>query len=594
MVTLPFNLGGVIRDSITAYRRKNNIPEPEEVKALGVYRKRDTFFEYELELVRELELDKSTMEYIDLFPNITSLTIDGEKGLSSEDFKRVFDKYTNLEQLTIKGQAGIQLVNVSGMKNLKALTLVSNGSLHRVIGLDKLDELEQVTIYDNDTYATVEELCQHMAKLSKNGTKCNLDVLYMPDMKKTGIPNPDNFKWCESVGLGLFGDELKYTTKELEEAVDKAEEVISKYIKPTDNDKEVYAILYQWVCKNIKYDDESLDSRVHTIQGKEVGQFGGMNGTVNGLVYGSCVCEGYSKSMQMLLKLCGIPAFDIGCFTSDTPMSRFNITGKKRTREGTHSILKVNLDGTCYYSDVTWDADRIQNGYPRKYFLLSKEDISKDHKLIGEKDVWATQKSVPNDEFQTLMKFAQERIATVDSEFAKKETEKRHRNTIAQVEALLKIRIPADVDYIYDEELKAPRVAKQDTATLRSEHRDINAKLEKLFYDGELDMRAYNGMKMEVMKEYDSLISKLPQHKKTDDGNYLEDLPFGMQTPTLHRTAISDAVKNQVLLNKKKKEFQEQKQQLLNQERIIRAQEEQEAKRRQEIIAQEEDHGMTM
>ena len=87
MVTLPFNLGGVIRDSITAYRRKNNIPEPEEVKALGVYRIRDTFFEYELELVRELELDKKSLEYIDLFPNITSLTIDGSNELESGDFK---------------------------------------------------------------------------------------------------------------------------------------------------------------------------------------------------------------------------------------------------------------------------------------------------------------------------------------------------------------------------------------------------------------------------------------------------------------------------------------------------------------------------
>ena len=97
-----------------------------------------------------------------------------------------------------------------------------------------------------------------------------------------------------------------------------------------------------------------------------------------------------------------------------------------------------------------------------------------------------------------------------------------------------------------------------------------------------------------------NLYIKSKQNKKKDDpddgddGNYMEKLPFGMQTPTLHRPTISDAVKKQVLLNKKKKEFQEQKQQLLNQERIIRAQEEQEAERRQEIIAQEEDHGMIM
>ncbi|UKI26448.1 MAG: hypothetical protein L6V91_06575 [Bacilli bacterium] len=56
--------------------------------------------------------------------------------------------------------------------------------------------------------------------------------------------------------------------------------------------------------KNVRYDHEALDNgHKHTEQGKKVGQLGGTNGTVNGLVYGSCVCEGYSKSMQMLLKI---------------------------------------------------------------------------------------------------------------------------------------------------------------------------------------------------------------------------------------------------------------------------------------------------
>lgn len=594
MVTLPFNLGGVIRDSITAYRRKNNIPEPEEVKALGVYRIRDTFFEYELELVRELELDKKSLEYIDLFPNITSLTIDGSNELESGDFKRVLDKYPKLEKLTIKGQSNIQLLNVSEMKNLKELTLISNRNLHRVVGLDKIEELEEITIYGNETYATVKELCEHVAKLSQNGTKCNFDVLYMPDMKKIGILNPDNFKWCESVGLGLFGNELKYDTEELEEAVNKAEEVISRYIKPTDNDKEAYAILYQWVCKNIKYDDESLDSRVHTIQGKEVGQFGGMNGTVNGLVYGSCVCEGYSKSMQMLLKLCGIPAFDIGCIASDKTMPMYNYDGKKKFHGGDHSILKVNLDGICYYSDVTWDADRIQNGYPREYFLLSKEDISKDHKLIDEADVWASPRSVSSEEFQELMKFAQERIDTIDSELAKKEEENKHKNTIAQVATLLGVSIPSDIDYIYDEKLKAPRVAPKNASTLREEQQSINKRLEELFYDGELDMKTYSSMKLEVLKEYNSLVSNLPQTKRpdTDDGNYMENLPFGMINANLHKPTISDEVIKQVFLHDKKQRLNEQKHQLLNQERIINAQRVDEEERRQEVI--EQDNGMTM
>ena len=268
MVTLPFNLGGIIRDSIDSYRRQNNIPEPDEVKALSVHRRRDTFLEEEFELVREITIDKESIEYIDLFPNITSLTINGIAELDGSQFKHIIDKYPNLEKLIIKGQEQLQFLDVSKMKNLKHLELVSNRSLHRIVGLDKIDGLEQLTFYDNSTYLKEEELCEIVSKLSQSGTRCNLDVLYMPTMNQIGISNPQNFNWCESVGLGIHGDELKYETQELEQAVKKAQEIVSQYVKPTDTTKQKYAILYQWMCENVRYDHEALEMVMY-IQNKE-------------------------------------------------------------------------------------------------------------------------------------------------------------------------------------------------------------------------------------------------------------------------------------------------------------------------------------
>lgn len=595
MVTLPFNLGGIIRDSIDAYRRQNNIPEPDEVKALSVYRRRDTFLEEEFELVREITIDKESIEYIDLFPNITSLTINGIAELDGAQFKHIIDKYPNLEKLIIKGQEQLQFLDISKMKNLKHLELVSNRSLHRIVGLDKVDSLEQLIFYDNSTYLKEEELCEIVSKLSQNGTHCNLDVLYMPTMNQIGISNPENFNWCESVGLGIHGDELKYETKELEEAVKKAQEIVSQHIKPTDTTIQKYAILYQWMCENVRYDHEALDNgHKHTEQGKKVGQLGGTNGTVNGLVYGSCVCEGYSKSMQMLLKLCGIPSFDVSCIAEDPKkiMPSWNIDGKKKMHEGDHSILKVNIDGQCYYSDVTWDANRFQHDRERQYFLLSKKDITSDHKLVGEDCVFAAFKSISSQEFQELMKFAQERIKSVNKELEEKtemektpqerltdinkqleqlrqqygvigkqiedlmiknqqspipnyqeqlaklisqrdaisssmttqssskktyewvvqnERETEHKNKIAQVERLLGIRITSNAGFVYDNELQVPRSVSKDTATLRREQGAINKQLEQLYYDGELDLKTYNSMKMEVLREYDSMVAKAPK-----------------------------------------------------------------------------------
>ena len=34
MIRLPYNLGLTVRDSITKYRRKNNIPEPKELREI--------------------------------------------------------------------------------------------------------------------------------------------------------------------------------------------------------------------------------------------------------------------------------------------------------------------------------------------------------------------------------------------------------------------------------------------------------------------------------------------------------------------------------------------------------------------------------
>ena len=92
--------------------------------------------------------------------------------------------------------------------------------------------------------------------------------------------------------------------------------------------------------------------------------------------------------------------------------------GGPHADESDHSILKVNLNGKIYYSDITWDAGRFQKGKNRNYFLLSKSDISKDHRLLGEAKVFDAGKSVSSQKQEELLKFATERIKQIDQEKA--------------------------------------------------------------------------------------------------------------------------------------------------------------------------------
>ena len=78
---------------------------------------------------------------------------------------------------------------------------------------------------------------------------------------------------------------------------------------------------------------------------------------------------------------------------------------------------QVNLNGKIFYSDVTWDAGRFQRNKPRKYFLLSKKDMSIDHKLTDEQHVIDYGISISMAEQYELLKFAQDRIRSADLDF---------------------------------------------------------------------------------------------------------------------------------------------------------------------------------
>jgi len=84
------------------------------------------------------------------------------------------------------------------------------------------------------------------------------------------------------------------------------------------------------------------------------------------LVHGEAACYGYSKAYQHLLSMAGI-------------RSRI-IVGDSVASDGSrcgHAWNLVWIDGVCCYTDVTWDD--LDEGKTHKYFMMSLEEISKDH-----------------------------------------------------------------------------------------------------------------------------------------------------------------------------------------------------------------------
>jgi len=493
MINLPYEIGIYIREQIDRYRYENNIPVPEEL--LKIRNKNDTFLKSELELIKELKINKKMMKHLDLFPNVEKIILDGNDELNEEDIKIIISKYPNIKELTLYGQDKIKVLDIRNLKEIQSLTVISNYGLKKIIGLDHLQNLTNFSFYDNQSYLNIEEAvkCALSAKTSE------LDVLYLGEYFALA-PQKENYvlqniKWCEAIGNGIYSQNIKYTTDELKEAYKKASLIVETYIKEDFPDIIKYAIINMWVCENIRYDYESLNNKHSNPKSKIIG---GANGTVDALTLGYCVCQGYSKAMQLLLKLSGIKAYDVACDTNNAKES-FNYDGKKN-RLANHSVIRVELNGKTYYSDVTWDASLINAGLEPRYCLMSKEDFSVDHKLKYEEEISAS-KTIDKNEYLKLLDKVKNYIKSIPLK-----TKENIKNTLCSVNKEL---------------IRLRKLYK--TVCTKIEDKYKNKQINDIQDD--LKMRDQISKKIdELMKYQESLYASLGYYINGNDQNYIETL----------------------------------------------------------------------
>ena len=102
-------------------------------------------------------------------------------------------------------------------------------------------------------------------------------------------------------------------------------------------------------------------------------------GTAYGaIVEGSAACEGYSRAMQLLLDLQGIPCYIVTGEAS-------NISGFS----GGHAWNKVQIEGEWYQLDATWNDPVTEDGShvtSHAYFNITDEEIGKTHELTDPKN----------------------------------------------------------------------------------------------------------------------------------------------------------------------------------------------------------------
>lgn len=135
----------------------------------------------------------------------------------------------------------------------------------------------------------------------------------------------------------------------------------------TEYAKELY--LHDYLVQNCEY-DESYDTSVYTMYGL--------------LVNGKANCEGYSRTMQYLLRELGIYNY----------LAVGNAEGEQGQFSG-HMWNIVKIDGNMYNLDITWDdysvtdiVDLPDNSVSHAYFNISTADISRNH-TTEDQSLWS-------------------------------------------------------------------------------------------------------------------------------------------------------------------------------------------------------------
>lgn len=145
--------------------------------------------------------------------------------------------------------------------------------------------------------------------------------------------------------------------RQTDDLLEKAREIVAQADSlPDAYDQELY--FHDSICQNTTYLTQEDDGYT----------------AYNALVEGRAVCEGYSRALQLLLDMVGIPNYlATGVGVDDNG-----------SREG-HMWNIVTIDGSNYHVDATWDdldAEDIHH-YAHTYFNVTDDYIGVNHEEIA-------------------------------------------------------------------------------------------------------------------------------------------------------------------------------------------------------------------
>lgn len=385
---------------IHIYYKKNNIEEP--------HREEGIIYLEEFGYVERLRLDysgfcttminnKGIMSYL---TNLKSLTIKSPFMLTNNILSDINNK-DKLEELYIEG-LDINKLDLKGFCNLKVLELKDNNNLEVIEGLDKISNLEDLEIYNNQKLDE-EDICNFIIKNMENRCNIRIDILYYKRIIKKIRDNYDKYRdsflnatWIERIYIGSEKNQIiEHNTESTGLFYAKLSEILDKIIpNGAFTNIELIYLTNLWINTNIKYDHDGLKNalkmRFKPVQlnlgdkvqniNMSVGHIGGTNGAFNALYYKLVVCEGFTKLFQMFIKALDytIKTYDEVAYCDVRPdINRIKSLTEaiKNAAEINHSIIRIDIENNTYYIDTTNEKIDNNGNLVQSRFMRTYEEL---------------------------------------------------------------------------------------------------------------------------------------------------------------------------------------------------------------------------
>jgi Leucine-rich repeat (LRR) protein len=330
-------------------------------------------YNVQLEYITFLDFMENKINSIDVLKHCTNLEVLSFAGYKT-DYSDTLKNLRNLKKLYLRNDRIYDLSFLKELKNLSVL-YIQSAYIKDISVISDLKELAELDLFDNSisdisaisNLKNLEELTlshNEITDITPLGELHNLkklDLYYNTIYDLTPIRKLSKIKHFNFMHFKTeepFNDETfnKYALMK-----DKVSEIIGKVIKPGFTELEKEIAIHDYVVSNARYDN--INYKANTVSDESHSHYGI-------LINGTGVCDGYAKTMKILLNAVGIEC-QLVFGDSIRPMNL-----------GKHAWNIVKIDGKYYHLDATFNdpvSDDDSKTLVHTYFNLSDQQMSIDH-----------------------------------------------------------------------------------------------------------------------------------------------------------------------------------------------------------------------